>query len=241
MDTRGKMNIAEDGGYGYLWWMNSFGGYSAHGFGGQYIFVLPQLNAIAVFTGGFTDPGFPTSSELMRTYVVPALGSRGPLPENDESNKGLASLVKIIGRPLATPGVLPPLANEISGKTYKFQPNPYGYKSLTMYFDGGDEYRFVVEQSIAGIEGSLEYRGGLDGVYRTNNSSEDPSWTNIIALKGTWQMDGSFLEIEYVTDGIPLTAFTHTFDANGVQYLQFVNYTAGKITGSGILIGYAEE
>ncbi len=51
METKGLMNAAEDDGYGYYWWIDSFGGYSAHGFGGQYIFVLPKLDMVVVFTG----------------------------------------------------------------------------------------------------------------------------------------------------------------------------------------------
>jgi CubicO group peptidase (beta-lactamase class C family) len=241
MDTRGKMNAAEDDGYGYLWWMNSFGGCSAHGFGGQYIFVLPEFNTVAVFTGGFADPGFPTSHELMKTFIVPALGAQGPLPKNDESNGALAALVEKIGRALATPCVLPPIAMEISGKTYTFDPGKTGLKSLTYHFDTGEEYRLVVKSSSGGTERTFEYRGGLDGAYRTNDDSADPAWTNIVALKGAWQEDGTFVETDRVTDGVSEQTLTHTFDANGVQFVHFVESSGGRIVGSGILVGYAEE
>lgn len=41
--------------YGYQWWLRDYGkagyrGYNAQGFGGQYIFVVPPLNLIVVFT-----------------------------------------------------------------------------------------------------------------------------------------------------------------------------------------------
>jgi CubicO group peptidase (beta-lactamase class C family) len=72
-DTLGKMNTAEDFGYGYNWWMNGFGGYSAHGASGQYIFVLPEMDLTEVFTGGYDDAGFPTNYELMRTFIIPAI------------------------------------------------------------------------------------------------------------------------------------------------------------------------
>jgi CubicO group peptidase (beta-lactamase class C family) len=76
VDTKGKMNSAEDDGYGYFWWMNGFGGYSAHGSGGQFIFVVPELELVAVFTGGFQLPEFPTNYELMKTQIVPAIEPR---------------------------------------------------------------------------------------------------------------------------------------------------------------------
>jgi len=46
METKGLMNEAEDDGYGYFWWIDEYGGYSAHGFGGQYIFVVPNNGRI---------------------------------------------------------------------------------------------------------------------------------------------------------------------------------------------------
>lgn len=45
--------------YGYQWWLKNYGkagylGYNAQGFGGQYIFVVPQLDLIVVFTSSRT-------------------------------------------------------------------------------------------------------------------------------------------------------------------------------------------
>ncbi len=82
METKGLMNAAEDDGYGYFWWINSFGGYSAHGFGGQYIFVLPKLDMVVVFTGGIADPDFPLPHQLLKTYLLPAAQSAQSLAAN---------------------------------------------------------------------------------------------------------------------------------------------------------------
>lgn len=64
---------SEQSGYAYLWWMNGFGGYSAHGYAGQYIFVLPDHNSVAVFMSQLAgdDPYLPY--RLMKEYVIPAL------------------------------------------------------------------------------------------------------------------------------------------------------------------------
>ncbi len=40
--------------YGYLWWSNTFGhhrAWFAWGYGGQYLFIIPELDAVIVFTG----------------------------------------------------------------------------------------------------------------------------------------------------------------------------------------------
>jgi CubicO group peptidase (beta-lactamase class C family) len=75
IETKGLMNAAEDDGYGYYWWIDSFGGFSAHGHGGQYIFVLPGLDMIVVFTGDLADPVFPAPHRLLRTFLLPAVQS----------------------------------------------------------------------------------------------------------------------------------------------------------------------
>ena len=58
---------------GYLWWINSFGGYSAHGFMGQYIIVVPEKKLVAVFTGAFEGDQFPVNHNLVRDFVVKAV------------------------------------------------------------------------------------------------------------------------------------------------------------------------
>ena len=45
--------------YGYQWWVRTFGqeqypAYFAQGHGGQYIFVVPQLELVAAFTSDYT-------------------------------------------------------------------------------------------------------------------------------------------------------------------------------------------
>jgi CubicO group peptidase (beta-lactamase class C family) len=88
------MNDAENHGYGYFWWRNAFGGYSAHGAGGQYIFVVPELDLVAVFTSTLGDADFPVPYRLMEEYVVPACKSKEPLPQNPDAVKKLEEAIK---------------------------------------------------------------------------------------------------------------------------------------------------
>lgn len=68
--------------YGYLWWHTHYAGEStwfAWGYGGQFLFVIPSLNAIVVFTG---DPdarsrgGNEAIYEVMESTIVPYLAQR---------------------------------------------------------------------------------------------------------------------------------------------------------------------
>ncbi|TQV89132.1 serine hydrolase domain-containing protein [Aliikangiella coralliicola] len=58
--TTQRVNLNESGsfGYGYQWWMNeyhvgqqTFKSYSANGYGGQYIFVFPEIELVIAMTG----------------------------------------------------------------------------------------------------------------------------------------------------------------------------------------------
>ncbi len=55
------------------WWVDAeWDGYSAHGAGGQFLFVVPRLDLVAVFTSGLPAKDFPIPWDLMRRYVLPA-------------------------------------------------------------------------------------------------------------------------------------------------------------------------
>lgn len=72
-------NTADKNGYGYLWWHNNyqFDGASvksneARGAGGQYIFVLPELDMVVVITSGNYRNGKTQQPELiLEKYILP--------------------------------------------------------------------------------------------------------------------------------------------------------------------------
>lgn len=67
--------------YGYLWWRHAFSddprsiqGFQAQGAGGQFLFVLPELNTVAVFTSrNFGRSRQINPLKIMRGEPVPAL------------------------------------------------------------------------------------------------------------------------------------------------------------------------
>lgn len=60
---------------GYAWWLHEFGAYAAHGKGGQFIFVLPSLGLVVVYTGGLDDNSFTEPELLLRDVILPAVQS----------------------------------------------------------------------------------------------------------------------------------------------------------------------
>jgi CubicO group peptidase (beta-lactamase class C family) len=64
-------------GYGYQWWLRSPLGHPmfyAAGFGGQYIYVLPDLDAVVVMTGSIGRDADFAHGRLLRQVIIPALG-----------------------------------------------------------------------------------------------------------------------------------------------------------------------
>jgi CubicO group peptidase (beta-lactamase class C family) len=65
-------------GYGLFWWREETG-YSAMGYAGQYVFVVPEQDLVAVFTANMAQD-FQVPREMMKAFVLPAIRSEGPLP-----------------------------------------------------------------------------------------------------------------------------------------------------------------
>lgn len=66
-------------GYSYSWWTKEYleSGktirmYTASGFGGQHIMILPEVNAVVVFTGGNYLTKRPTF-KILKKYIIPAM------------------------------------------------------------------------------------------------------------------------------------------------------------------------
>ena len=80
--------------YGYQWWTNSFGGYSARGYGGQYIFVMPEQDLVAVFFSDQLMQRMYTPQFAMKNFILPAIRSDKPLPPNPKAAKALDDAIK---------------------------------------------------------------------------------------------------------------------------------------------------
>jgi CubicO group peptidase (beta-lactamase class C family) len=202
VETKGLMNAAEDDGYAYLWWNDSWGGYSAHGFGGQYIFVFPALDMVAVFTSGLPDPIFPVPKQLVQSYLLPAARASDLLPANPQAFNALEKQIQDIEQPVQPIALLPDIAQRISGKTFHLTsrtPVDAWFQAITFTFDGGNTYRS--ESQWPGDQ-FVVVKGGLDNVFQYTPfrfKGFQPAEDILVALRGHWQDDHTFVE-EYVRD-----------------------------------------
>lgn len=82
--TRGHMDTQIFNHYGYQWWVDSAGYYMAVGFKGQRIFVVPNKNLVAVFTGDLTGLDSYVPKTLLDYYIIPAASSNEALPQKND-------------------------------------------------------------------------------------------------------------------------------------------------------------
>ena len=179
-------------GYGYFWWMNSFGGFRADGYAGQYIYVLPEQDIVAVFTGGINYTETYQPGKLMTEFIIPSVTSDTTLPDNSKSVVELATLIQTLESPKteAVPA-LPAMVNSISGKNIATKAF---ITSFSLNFASQNECNFTIMQE--GKEIVLPV--GMDGVYRVSDAIQVgtlvwyPPYQSV-ALKGQWVSEDTFL------------------------------------------------
>jgi CubicO group peptidase (beta-lactamase class C family) len=201
-------------GYGYQWWMNGFGGYSARGYRGQYLFVVPALDLVTVFACSLKNSDFFMPETLMELFIVPAAGSDAALDPNPGMDEELGSLLKEISSPPppSPPGALPETARAINGKTFIRG----GSSEVSFTFDKPDEFRMSIREN----NRSFAIDVGLDGVYRISDVGANGVFPdrNLVASKGRWTDDNTLvIQRRQIGDDDELE-YRYGFDENGLSY-----------------------
>ncbi len=86
-------------GYGYQWWVTTYGAIMALGYQGQYIVVVPELDLVVVFVSELPDQDFYVPEELLTNYIIPAAISSQPLPENPQGISELQAQIWALAEP----------------------------------------------------------------------------------------------------------------------------------------------
>ena len=187
--------------------------YLAVGFLRQMIIVLPDADLVAVVTGKSNYPFLPLVDRLVALAASPTA-----LPADAAGNARLADRIAAAAVEKATP-VAPAsaLAAAVSGRTWRFDRNALGVRSLRLDLKAGEaRYRVELEGARGGgptrriVEGPL----GLDGVSR----STDLGGGDVLAVKGRWLADDTFELVSHsVGEGVVtrarLTFREHELDA----------------------------
>jgi CubicO group peptidase (beta-lactamase class C family) len=192
--------------YGFQWHLDNAGYYMAVGYGGQYIFVIPNKNMVVVFTGIHLKSGFFYANTLLKNWIIPAATSSVPLPKNSDKNQQLSSMLNEMAssNPAKPVPSLPELAIKITGKTYNLEENVLGLKSLTFNFYKIGDLMYIDRHEIGDKVYPLIV--GLDDVYRITRSDRGR-----VASKGTWIRKDTFMiymhHVGYTTKPVTTMVF----------------------------------
>lgn len=142
----------ETNGYGYYWWTDALGSYSARGRGGQRIHVFPQEKLIVVLTGGNDDGNsayYEIVNTLLRKYILPSVESGRPLPADEAAASKLRQAIAAAGTDQTAPSGGKNFRDRIKeshlNKTYRFSGNNLiGLKELTLTGGNFDALRMTL-------------------------------------------------------------------------------------------------
>ncbi len=204
-------------GYGYQWWVEENPDYySARGFAGQYILVVPQQDLIVVFLSGLSLNTYQIPLTILESFILEAVQSDEPLPANPDSNAELAVVLAELSDPAPQPvPALPDMAQAISGTTYSVTQNSYGISTMALQFEEGADV-MTLALGFQGQPVALPLPVGLDGVYRVTPLPGEGSF----ALRGSWTNDNTFsISLKTMTDPADLVLRMQFTDSNTLSMI----------------------
>jgi hypothetical protein len=192
--------------YGYGWWIRPVpdpGIYEALGRDGQRIIVWPARNMVVIFTGGGFEP------MDIGGFIVNAVRSDNPLPENKRAHTSLLKKVKNAASPPEPKPLnkLPEIIAEIDGKEYLLDSNTFGFHKISLFFPNQKKgiLKVYKEDSV------LEIPFGLDDIYRISPTGE---FGLPRASKGVWQNENTLVLHLYQVSRMDLDELKLAFQSN---------------------------
>ncbi len=177
--------------FGYMWSIfPDLKYYGYLGMAGQGLFVLPEQNMVIVFTGSLPVGKEAALLRLVNDYIIPAVLSEDPLPDNPQASSRLEALIQAAAGSQQAVPALPQTALEISGKTYLLDPNPLGWKNMTFDFQPDSD------TAVLRMSGSPDLEIGLDQHYRLTETPD----SRPVGLRGRWLAADEF-ELDYIIQG----------------------------------------
>lgn len=223
---RGQSDKRE--GYGYQWWMTPHGGYRASGVYGQQCIVLPDREAVFVFTAAL-PLGERRLMAAVWNHLYPALGSSNAAKSSTQVNlsKRLAglALTELHGAPHSR------TENQVNGKNFTFSQNEDQVTSVRLQFSQEDcvftlsDHRGTHKITVGlidAVEGETSMTGNL------LHHEYQPERMRVLG-RGAWRDDQTFV----MTWRFIETAFCDTvvmeFNGDQVTLARSVNTNAGSL------------
>ena len=124
-------------GYAYQMWRGKNNTVRLDGMGGQFVVLIPDKDAIVVFTANNTNTQ--KQLDLMHKYLIPAIRSDKPLAPAPALQAEMAKKAAALGiNPGFEKSVAPGLENTVSGKEFILYENENKIQSVYFSFKNGD-------------------------------------------------------------------------------------------------------
>ncbi|MCE1254459.1 MAG: beta-lactamase family protein [Anaerolineae bacterium] len=180
-------------GYGYQFWRCRHEAYQASGVFGQCCIVMPQQDAVLVFTAGIDLLESQQLLDLVWDKLLAAFES-GPLVEDAADRDALAKkLAALALAPVqSAPGISQP--RQVAKRTYAFDVNELGFEYLTLDF--APSACAVLFKTAAGEQrldcGYGEWRQGQSNLFNRLNGPWLPDYHKLVFTSGGWINEDSF-------------------------------------------------
>jgi hypothetical protein len=180
--------------------------------------VFPELDVVAVTTG---RDSYPLSK--LADYIFTSVKSDTALASDAVSANLLADkVIDVLTEKRTEVGPTQEMASIISGKLYRFPPNPIKVKSLSLILTDplprNDVEMYADDATKSGPRCSGPI--GLDGLYRKGEPTcpEALAIRQVNAVKGTWQ-DGHIFVVDRLVlgEGQPAEEWRPTFDGEKLK------------------------
>lgn len=179
-------------GYGYQFWRSRHG-YRADGAFGQYCLVLPEQDAVIVFTSGLKD--MQVLLNLVWDKLLPALQAR-PLPANPAARQSLERRLASLSLRPAEGAATSPLATNVIGREFVFPANDQRLESVSLERDPpGDGLILAWRRNDVVSRVSLGHHEWTRGRASFDGRPDEP-----VAASGAWQSDDTYVVKLYATE-----------------------------------------
>lgn len=198
--------------YANGWWtIPEKRAYMMVGFNRQLIIVLPERDIVAVVTG---RRHYPFTALIDR--ITASAPSDRPLPENATAQALLADRLRDAAVERRTPVTpAPALAASVSRKTWQFERNALGVRSLMLDLNAENPTYELIATDRSGAAGRpVTGAIGLDGGYRVTETAVAGF---PVAVKGDWLDAQSFRIISRALSDGDVSVYTLRFDGTVVN------------------------
>jgi CubicO group peptidase (beta-lactamase class C family) len=210
--------------YGYLWWVDD-DVFMMQGSGGQFVYVMPDLDLVAVFTGAVPRRLYFHARSLLADYIRPSVMSDEPLPPDPTAVSRLDSLAQALAVRRSDPRPVPETAHAVSGRHFDFDHNAMGLYRMILNFEPGSpecdlrsNMGMMTVSMVVGLDGAFRFtdiyphRWACRGQWIDDHTFvvEEEAIGKVVRREATLKFSGDALTLEIYD---PLTNVFHTFTA----------------------------